>query len=83
MEHNLDFGVVHAWVSAVRVACYWTTTTTHNEEELAISAEVGPSSFVGLGGYLNGEEGEVLAKLLAPPLGRLLTELEHGYIHSY
>lgn len=76
IQHNHDLGLVHAWVSAVRewLRVYW-----GNPRENFPSIG-GFTQFLSSGphAYIGHEGGEVLHRLPAPPLHRLISTLPGG-----
>jgi len=69
IKHNHDFGIVHAWVSAVRE---WLRFQWHMAHQ-GMKAEFG---LAGPSAYMGNEDGEVLAGLVAAVLDRRIGILD-------
>lgn len=79
IAQNVDFGMIHAWVSALRewLRRHW--ITEHGSKKITCRQDFNveldaPSTYLD-----STEEGEILAGLVAPALGRRIIEIDNGY----
>jgi len=71
IKHNHDFGIVHAWVSALRERLRYRSARVYVTKDWDMRLGLaGPSA------YVDNEDGEVLAGLVAPVLERRMDILD-------